>query len=91
MSDKTYPYQAWTLTPSYALKEVTISKPYGSVVFHGDMSDGGKYYPAGELFASRDEALDEADRRLWAQNLALDKAKVRIEKRRANVAKARQS
>lgn len=76
MDKRHYPYTAWRLTRAFQVLEVELVAGgiYGSTF---DQTQTGHSYPVSELFASKDDALAEGERRLEA--LAAD-----IARRQAN-------
>lgn len=88
-SKRTYPYTAWTLTPSFKPKQVTLVRNYHSG-FGGDWDqiEEGRLYSAADLFPTRDAAIDAGWTRIHEQEAKLAKMQDRINKKRENLAKA---
>ncbi|NPS81517.1 hypothetical protein [Pseudomonas aeruginosa] len=54
MSERTYPYKAWILQPSFKPKEVELVKPYvGWGAHYGDETASKKVYRLDEIFPSK--------------------------------------
>lgn len=84
MNERTYPYTAWVLTPSFKPKEVTLVRHY--MAFggqdYGDLTESGKMYGVTEMFPTKRAAVDEGWRRVGKQKADLDKKLIGIAKRR---------
>lgn len=93
MTDRTYPYQAWILMPSFKPVEVTMVSAYKA--FHGadygDRTEAGKLVPRADIFASAWEACKVGNDRLIKQQIDLDKKQANINKRAAEIKKALKS
>lgn len=91
---RTYPYTAWTLTPSFKPKQVTLVKAYDSYSNRGewDVAEGGKLYSAkNDLFASKEDAIAAGWERIHEQEAKLSKMQAGIYKRRTALAAAAES
>lgn len=89
MTNRTYPYKAWVLQPSFKPVEVELVGRYASYsIDYGDQTASGKSYPLKELFPTKAEAIAEGHRRLDKQAEDLDKKLINITKRRAALNKA---
>lgn len=86
MTKKTYPYQAFVLTPALHLKEVTISGPYGYRDY--EQTGGGKAYRLSELYASPQEAIEAGFADLKRQEETLNKRLKTLAQRRVNLERA---
>lgn len=72
--ERSYPYKAWILMPSFKPVEVEFVEQYISFVEdYGDRAEKGKIYRRDEIFASK--------------QLALNGGYLRLEKHRAQIAK----
>lgn len=90
MSKRQYPRQAWVLLPSFKPKEVTITKPYGSMssVEDWDMADSGKSYHKDSLFPSMAEAISHGRDQVEKLKADLAKRQDTLNKRIAALDKA---
>lgn len=89
MSNRTYPYQAWVLMPSFKPSEVTIEGPYHKYWSHErDVTSSGKSYALTELYPNKDAAIDAGSILLDKQEAALSKKQANIDKRREALRKA---
>ncbi len=57
MAERTYPYEAWVLQPSFKPKLVKFVAEYGSRRFPGEVAAGGKFYRPSEIFATKADAI----------------------------------
>ena len=87
MSSRTYPYEAWALSPSFAPKLVLLAGPYWSIG-DWDVSESGKLYSMLELFPTKEAALVQGWQRIADQEAKLAKLQVGIAKKKAALAKA---
>jgi hypothetical protein len=85
MSETTYPFTAWTLTPSFAPKEVTLVKRGYYESYH--VTTGGKHYLNSDLQANKAECIKAGWRRIDEQQAVLDKRAAAIEKKKLNLTK----
>jgi hypothetical protein len=88
---RTYPYEAWVLTPSFKPKKVVITHLYKSYSSPNawDVAEGGKLYSVGsELFATKEEAIEAGWARVLDQEMKLSKQQAAIYKRREALVKA---
>jgi hypothetical protein len=90
MTDRTYPYTAWTLQPSFKPVKVKIVGPYGNGRFW-DRSDAGKDFAIESLFATKADAIASGRSRLADQQTLLDKKAANIAKRYTALDKAEAS
>jgi hypothetical protein len=84
MNERTYPYNAWVLTPSFKPKEVELVKPYRAFggQDYGDLTETGKMYGVTEMFPTKRAAVQEGWRRVDKQKADLDKKLIGIAKKR---------
>lgn len=83
MSERTYPYTAWVLLPSFKPKSVELVKKYKSYTAdYGDLTEAGKLYSLSELFPSKREAVEAGWLRVDKQKTDLDKKLESLKKRR---------
>jgi hypothetical protein len=90
MAKRSYPYNAWCLTPSFKPKRIVIVGPYASY-FHEDtwdVSSTGKCYSLTEIFATEVLAIESGWSRVAEQQLKLDKAIASLAKKRQNLESA---
>lgn len=81
-SPTSFPCEAWTVTPSFNVKHVVVlSNTCYSTVFR---TDAGLRYSA-DLFPSREEAIQEARRKLALAQELHRKAGLKLERRAAAV------
>ena len=89
MTERTYPYQGWVLTPSFKPKEVTLTSRYGyASQDYGDLTESSKLYALSDIFPDKATAIAEGWARLREQQARLDKAQANINKRSTNLKKA---
>ena len=89
MTERTYPYQGWVLTPAFKPKKVTLTARYGyASQDYGDLTDSSKLYALSEIFPSKEAAIAGGWARVHAQQSKLDKAQANINKRSASLKKA---
>ena len=86
MNERTYPYNAWVLTPSFKPKEVTLVKAYRAFggQDYGDLTETGKMYGVTEMFPTKRDAVMDG----WAQ---VDKQKADLDKKLIGIAKRRKA
>ncbi|MBP3934475.1 MAG: hypothetical protein J6D44_11480 [Pseudomonas sp.] len=84
---KSYPYQAWVLTPSFAPKEVTIVEPGGWATDGWLPTIAGKHYHESEVFDSKDLAIEGGWSRLEEQEAAIQKKLDSINKKKSILTK----
>jgi hypothetical protein len=91
MTTRTYPYKAWTLTPSFKPVEVELVglawNDWGSYA-HWDKSGSGKSYDSTKLHATKDAAIAAGFASLDEQRKKLEKMQATIDKRHAALHKA---
>lgn len=83
MSDKSYPYQAFVLTPTFNVKEVTIEANYWRTEY--EQAEGGKVYRPSSLHETPAQAIAAGFVDLEQQEATLSKRLATIKKRRANL------
>lgn len=87
-----FPYTAWKLTPSFKPTEVVIKSEYqgnwGSEEITHLISDSGRYYSVGEIYATRPDAIAGGRARLKEQEADIAKKVASISKKRAALDKA---
>ena len=89
MTERTYPYQGWVLTPSFKPKEVTLTSRYRySSLDYGDLTDSSKLYALCDIFPNKAAAIAAGKKKVCEQQSKLDKAQANINKRSANLKKA---
>lgn len=89
MSERTYPYKAWVLQPSFKPKEVELVKPYVAWSDHyGDETASKKVYRLNEIFPSKEKAIEEGWRRIKRQEADLDKRQESLNKKKTALTKA---
>jgi hypothetical protein len=90
MSERTYPYDAWTLQPSFKPVRVTLVKSYGSLSFagHWDLNEKGKSFAVSDLFPTKEAAIERGWERIHEQEAKLAKMMAGINKKRIALAKA---
>lgn len=88
MSEKSYPYQAWVLTPGFKPKQVTLTKPYRWQSGHGDETDSGKVYHFSEIYPDLEAAITAGWEKVDAQQADIDKRQERLDKRKTALTKA---
>jgi len=88
MMQRTYPYIAWRLTRNFQVLRVELvaSGIYGSGY---DRTETGHSYALSELFASRDAAIAEGERRLDELAAVLAKRQMNLERRRRELLEQR--
>jgi hypothetical protein len=82
-----YPYSAFVLTPSMAVKEVTLVRGYYASP-DWDQTAMGKTYHIAKLHQTPAAAIEAGKRQLIEQEAKIEKQKATIAKCRANLAKA---
>lgn len=84
---KSYPYQAWVLTPSFAPKEVTIVEPgrWDSSDWRRTTTD--KRYYESEVFDSKELSIEGGWSRLEEQEAAIQKKIDSINKKKSILTK----
>lgn len=85
MSEKTYPFKAWALTPSFAPKEVELVIAGYYAGYH--TTAARKHYHESELFDSKREAIESGWRRLDEQQAVLQKRADAIIKKQTTLTK----
>jgi hypothetical protein len=86
--DKQVPFTAWRLMPSFRPAEVTLVKSdnYWSRVGYEDANR--KWFPCGELWETKAEAIAEGRRRLSDLQERIDRNQKSVDKRKAALDKA---
>lgn len=84
---KSYPYQAWVLTPSFAPKEVTIVEPSFWSTHGWVPTISGKHYHESEVFDSKELAIKGGWSRLEDQETAIQKKIDSINKKKSVLTK----
>lgn len=91
MSNRSYPYKAWALTPSFKPVEVELVNCYGhgwQSIDYGDLTATGKFYAIEKLHASKALAIAAGWAAVEAQQAKLDKMSITLGKKRAALNKA---
>lgn len=88
MSERTYPYKAWVLMPSFKPKEVELVEKYSAYYTEYDQAAGGKSYHLSELHHSKSAAIAEGRERAAKQSADLAKKQASLAKRIAELDKA---
>ena len=91
MSERTYPYKAWALMPSFKLVEVELVECYGSWGRNMDWdraSNGKVYNVERDLYPSKPDAIAAGRKKLDEQSADIAKRLERISKRAAAPDKA---
>ena len=88
MTERTYPYQGWVLTPSFKPKEVTLTSRYEYASLDYDLTDSSKLYAFCDIFPNKAAAIAAGKEKVREQQSKLDKAQANINKRSANLKKA---
>ena len=88
MEHQTYPFNAWVLTPTFKLKEVTIKGVYLTSSPDWLISTSGKLYHLNELHPTQPIAITMGRELLVKQKTALDKRLETINKKHAALDKA---
>lgn len=93
MTERTYPYVAWVLTPQFKpVQKTFVSKYEGwSNKDYGDNVEGGGIYERAYIFMTLEAAIEWARKDIERQQAAIDKKQANLDKRKANVAKAEAS
>lgn len=90
MTQRTYPYVAWRLTRNFQILRVELVA--GGIYGSGyDRTETGHSYPLSELFASKEAALSEGERRLDELAQILAKRQVNLERRRRELHEQRRT
>ena len=90
MNNRTYPYTAWVLQPSFRLKQVEFVKHYlswGSEDF-GDVTDAGKRYGLPDIHQTKKAAIEYGRAQLEKQLNDLAKRQLSFAKRKEELDKA---
>lgn len=88
MSDRTYPYAAWALTPGFKPKAINLIKCYGATWDKYDVSSTGKIYLVDHVYETQDAAIRAGLDKCDAQQADLHARQARLDKRRATLEKA---
>ncbi len=89
MSERTYPYTAWVLQPSFKPKQVEFVRNY--VTWgrdYGDESASGKIYMKGDIFPTKEDVINEGWRRVEKQEADLEKKQASLNKKKTELTKA---
>ena len=85
-----FPYNGWVLTPTFNVKQVAIvGAAWGGGRWH--KSDTGKTYDKDSIFSNREAAIKFGELSVAEQQAKLDKSQININKRKANLAKLKES
>lgn len=84
---KSYPYQAWVLTPSFAPKEVTIVEPGRWAAYGWLPTISGKHYHESEVYDSKELSIKGGWSRLEDQEAAIQKKIDSINKKKSILTK----
>lgn len=90
VNERTYPYKAWVLTPSYKTKQVLLVERYGFYRNGVDYiaSETGRLYAYADLFDSELAAIQEGLRRCDKQQKRIDASLKTLEKKRSTLRKS---
>lgn len=82
-----YPRQCFTLTPSFTVKEITITNSYRSYSRPSDYEQvaSGKLYHIQDLFDTPEEAVTEGLLRVKQQQAKIDKMQANLTKKFNNL------
>lgn len=88
--ERSYPYKAWVLMPSFKPAEVELVKKYESYSFldYGDLTATGKCYQRGEIYATKEDALTGGHLRLEKSRAQIAKLQAGHDKKLAALKKA---
>jgi hypothetical protein len=88
--NKTYPYAAWVLKPSFKPAQVTITEPYRAFSNSNlwEIAEGGRAYAHSELYPTKEAAIAAGWERVHATEAKVAKMQDGIDKKRAALAKA---
>lgn len=88
--ERTYPYKAWKLSPSFKPIEVELVKSAGKSDYfkHYDLIASGRAYHLKELFATKHLAIDDGWSRIAAMQAKVNDSLASISKKRAALQKA---
>ena len=90
MAARKYPYKAFVVSPSLNIMEITLVAPGCSwASTKWDQAESGKTYNVDLLHRKRENAVAAAELSFKAQEERLAKMQVNLEKRRANLSKAK--
>jgi hypothetical protein len=89
-AERTYPYKAWTLQPSFKPVEVEFTSLYRSFTGNDewDVTSTGKSVHISEIFDRKEAAIAAGWERIHAQEAKLVKLGANLDKRRIALAKA---
>jgi hypothetical protein len=85
MSEKTYPYQAWVLMPSFRPKLETF---VCRVSYGDDESQSGKWYMPSSIYETKADAIAAGRKILIEQQAKIDKRQANLNRRKAALDKA---
>jgi len=89
MSERTYPYKAWALRPSFKPVEVELVRNYG--VYYDETENGKIYHIAHSLNPTKAAAIAAGRKKIDEQQADTAKRPERINKRIAALDKAERS
>lgn len=84
---KSYPYQAWFLTPSFSPKEVTIVEPGRWDAAEWRSTNTGKRYYEKDVFDRKELAIQGGWSRIEEQEAAIQKKLDNINKKKSTLTK----
>lgn len=89
MQERTYPFNAFVLTPAMLVKEITLVEPYGLIGAYAkySRSESGKVYHENDLHPTIAKAIEAGLAQLAAQQEKLIKQQWNINKKAANLRK----
>lgn len=89
--NRSYPYKAWILMPSFKPVEVEFVRNYETFGGdYGDVKDGGKIVRRDEIYPSKDAAISGAHERLAKHRAQIAKLQLGHDKKLAALKKAEQ-
>jgi len=87
MTERTYPYIGWRLTPAFRIAQVLISQK-NTWYEHYDVDCNGKTYPREDIHLTREEAIAAGRKKIEARREYLKKQAERLDKLSAALDKA---
>jgi hypothetical protein len=88
MSNKSYPYDAWVLTPSFKPKQVKFNEPCRYGEHYGDSTESGKVYHHSEIYPDLKSAITAGWGKVEIQQADIDKRQERLDKKKIALTKA---
>ena len=90
MSARTYPRDIWVLTPSYAVKKVTVVGAYRSysATDYGDLTSTSKLYSSVQMHATKADAIAAGRASILKIQADIDKRLSNLHKKCDNLRKA---